>query len=133
DVSQQSRTETYAYDIGNRLYQYKNPVGQIKTLTYDYRGRLTDSSWSTNGPRVHISYDATRPVRIISFDGASTAITGFGYDEANNRIFEDQTLLSGSVMVPVSVVSRLTHGSAGAFDINLPVPGSADFTTECRS
>ena len=32
---------------------------------------------------------------------------------------------------PTSVVSRKTHGTAGAFDIDLPLPGSAGI--ECRS
>src|SRR5437762_12047959 len=34
-------------------------------------------------------YDATRPASISTSDGTTIA---FGYDEANNRIYEDQTI-----------------------------------------
>lgn len=81
--------ETYTYDVGNRLWQYKNPAGQTKTLTYDNRGRLTNTSWDSNGPSVTITYDATRPASITTLDGTTIA---FGYDEANNRIYEDQAI-----------------------------------------
>jgi RHS repeat-associated protein len=82
-------SESYQYDIANRLWKYTNPAGQTKTLTYDNRGRLTDSSWDSNGPTVHIAYDPTRPTSITTSDGTTIA---FGYDDANNRIYEDQTI-----------------------------------------
>ena len=83
-------SETYQYDIANHLVQYTNPATQIKTLVYDNRGRLTDTSWNSNGPSVHIGYDATRPTSITSTQSGITTTVGFGYDEANNRIYEDQ-------------------------------------------
>lgn len=92
DVSGAVRTENYHYDIGNHLDQYTNPAGQVKSLIYDNRGRLTNTSWSANGPSVTIGYDATRPTSIISSQSGTTATIGFGYDEANNRIYEDQTI-----------------------------------------
>jgi RHS repeat-associated protein len=92
DASGTQRTETYQYDIANHLYQYTNPASQVKTLTYDNRGRLTNTSWNTNGRTVTISYDATRPTSISTSDGTTIA---YGYDEANNKIYEDQTI-SGS-------------------------------------
>ena len=87
------RTEQYHYDIANHLDQYTNPNGDIKTLSYDNRGRLTNSSWSANGPSVIIVPDAaSRPQSIISTESGVTTTVGFGYDEANNRIYEDQTV-----------------------------------------
>jgi RHS repeat-associated protein len=92
DVSGATRTGFYHYDIANHLDQYTNPAGQVKTLTYDNRGRLTNTSWSANGPSVTIGYDATRPMSIASTQGGVTTTIGFGYDEANNRTYEDQTI-----------------------------------------
>jgi RHS repeat-associated protein len=102
DSSPPPRTEHYHYDAANHLDQYINPAGQIKTLGYDSRGRLTSSSWNANGPNVSISYDDTRPTGITTssytvpvpgggnFNCPGTGIS-FGYDEANNRTYEDQT------------------------------------------
>jgi RHS repeat-associated protein len=89
DFAGTNRTESYHYDIANRLDKYTNQAGQIKTLAYDNRGRLTNASWSANGPTVTIGYDAARPTSIATSSGTTVA---FGYDEANNRIFEDQTV-----------------------------------------
>lgn len=48
---------------------------------------------------------------------------------------ETQSIWSGQlgalIVLPTSVVSRKTHGTAGSFDINLPLTGSAGI--ECRS
>jgi RHS repeat-associated protein len=92
DVSGATRSESFHYDIANHLDQYTNPAGQIKTLTYDNRGRLTDTSWNSNGPSVHFAYDAARPTSITNTLNGITTTVGFGYDEANNRIYEDQTI-----------------------------------------
>jgi RHS repeat-associated protein len=88
-----SRYEQYDYDIANHLGQYRNPTGDVKTLSYDNRGRLTNSSWTANGPSVIIVPDAaSRPQSITSTESGSTTTIAFGYDEANNRTFEDQTV-----------------------------------------
>lgn len=92
DASGTGRTEIYHYDIANHLDQYTNPAGQMKTLTYDNRGRLTNTSWSANGPSITIGYDATRPTSVTSTQSGITTTIGFGYDDANNRTYEDQTI-----------------------------------------
>ena len=89
DVGGVQRMETYLYDVANHLYQYTNQAGQVKTLTYDNRGRLTNAAWNANGRSVTIAYDPTRPTSISTSDGTTIA---YGYDEANNKIYEDQTI-----------------------------------------
>jgi RHS repeat-associated protein len=90
DFSGTSRSESWVYDIGNNLYQYVNQTGQTKTLLYDNRGRLQQTSWSANGQTINITYDgASRATSITSSNGTGIA---FGYDEANNKIYEDQSL-----------------------------------------
>jgi RHS repeat-associated protein len=124
------RTESWHYDIGNYLDNYTNPAAQVQTLQYDRRGRLINTFWSTNGPTVATSYDAaSRPSSILTSDGALTA---YQYDDANNKVWEDQSLSSQPLgpLLP-SVVSRKTHGLAGDFDINLPLAGSPGI--ECRN
>ena len=92
DVTGTNRSESYHYDIANHLDAYTNPSGQVKSFIYDNRGRLTNTSWNTNGPSVTIGYDATRPMSITSTQGGVTTTIGIGYDEANNRIYEDQSI-----------------------------------------
>ncbi len=99
DASGATRSETYDYDVANHLQYYHNPAGQVKTLGYDTRGRLHTTTWSANGPNLTINYDtASRPTSIsttaYSVGGVSLPATtiGFGYDEANNRTYEDQTV-----------------------------------------
>jgi len=92
DASGATRSELYQYDIANHLWKYTNPAGQMKTLTYDNRGRLTNSSWSANGPSVTVAHDSTRPMSITSVEGGTTTTIGFGYDEANNLTYEDQSI-----------------------------------------
>ena len=99
DASGATRSETYDYDVANHLQYYHNPAGQVKTLGYDTRGRLHTTTWSANGPNLTINYDtASRPQSIsataYSVGGVSLPATtiGFGYDEANNRTYEDQTV-----------------------------------------
>lgn len=85
------RTEEYEYDVANHLWHYWNPDHRKKTLTYDARGRLTDTIWENNlAPNLHIEYDvASRPTYVSSTNGTRI---DFAYDEANNRTWELQTV-----------------------------------------
>jgi RHS repeat-associated protein len=118
-----SRYEQYDYDIANHLWQYRNPNGDVKTLSYDNRGRLTNASWSANGPSVIIVPDAaSRPQSIISSESGVTATVAFGYDEANNRIYEDQTV--GNITRRVQ-----TDPDADGNRTNLLVKSGTNFNT----
>src|SRR5439155_11212858 len=101
---------------------YTNPSTQVQTLLYDTRGRLWQGSWSAipgvpAGPTVITEYDdASRPISIRTSDGTNQTAIAYGYDNANNKIWEEQSLsdLPSTRPVPaVSAVSRKTPGSAG--------------------
>ena len=85
---------------------------------------------------------------IISNLGAQQLAELLGLDSAGNKIFDYRFNTSGcntmwnaipihldgitfTSVVPVSAVSRKTHGGAGTYDINLPLVGAPGI--ECRS
>jgi RHS repeat-associated protein len=125
DIAGATRSETYTYDIANHLYQYTNTAGQTKTLTYDNRGRLTNSSWDNNGPGVTVGYDATRPTSITSVSAGATTTIGFGYDDANNRVYEDQTI-SG---LPTRRVQTDPDADGNRSDLIVTTGGTVNFAT----
>lgn len=87
-----TRSETWSYDIAGNLSTHSSPVGFIKTFTYDARNRERTASWNTTyGQSVGstTTYDAAN--RVISIVSGSTTVA-FGYDNANHKIWEDQTL-----------------------------------------
>jgi RHS repeat-associated protein len=105
DTSGTGRTETYSYDIAGNLTLYKNPGGNYKHMdyadSYDNRNRLRHSSWNNSatdltanlsiGQKVVTNYDAAnRMTDIVTNDGETTV--SFGYDSANRKVYEDQTL-----------------------------------------
>ena len=125
DASGAVRSESYHYDVANHLDQYTNPAGQVKSLTYDNRGRLTTTSWNSSGPSVSIGYDATRPTSITNTQGGVTSTIGFGYDEANNRIYEDQTI-SG---LPTRRVQTDADADGNRTDLLVKTGNTVNFAT----
>src|ERR1700731_590352 len=73
------------------MYNGTKPAGQIKTVSYDNRNRPFSSSWSSLGPSVATTYDAASRVTRISKNNDETVVA-FRYDDANNKIGEDQTV-----------------------------------------
>ena len=68
------------------------PVGWIKTLTYDNQNRPTGASWNTtSGGTVGTTFTYDAASRVTSIVRGSTTVA-FGYDDANRKIWEDQTL-----------------------------------------
>ena len=71
--------------------QYTNPDDVIDKFTYDNRNRQIESKWPTGqGPDITTVYDAAS--RVTSISTADGTTVGFGYDNANRQISEDQTL-----------------------------------------
>jgi RHS repeat-associated protein len=90
DAYNEYRSEEWLYDAAGNLYQYTTPYGWIKTFTYDNRNRATNANWDTSyGQDVTITYDAASQVKTI-VSGPTTV--AFGYDNAGNKIWEDQTV-----------------------------------------
>lgn len=92
DATGLSRTFAYHYDDVGNLDFLKNPAGQYKHVTFDTRNRPTHSWWDGGaGPDVMTHYDAAGRLADITTNGGETTIV-FGYDDANRKIWEDQTL-----------------------------------------
>lgn len=92
DASGATRWEAWTFDFAGNVATVRNPVGWIQTFTYDNRNRPTNAAWNTTYAgtvATALSYDAASRVTSI-VRGATTV--GFGYDDANRKIWEDQTL-----------------------------------------
>jgi RHS repeat-associated protein len=97
DATQTVRSEGWNYDIAGNMDQYTNPAGQIKTLGYDTRNRLINSSWNSGGgPIVGLGYDDASRLTIVVTNNAVTnneeTRVVFGYDDANRQTWEEQTV-----------------------------------------
>jgi RHS repeat-associated protein len=93
-----ARTENWRYDPAGNLIKYTNPDGQQRNFAYDNRNRQFHSWWTggtANGQDIVTSYDgASRVTKVVTNDNYGSPITAvaFGYDDANRKIWEDQTL-----------------------------------------
>jgi RHS repeat-associated protein len=101
-ASGQSQSETWLYDKAGNLILHKNPAGRYHHFEYDERNRQRRSYWNllqganTNanrsiGQEIIITPDAASRITEIMTNGGET-IVGFGYDHADRKIWEDQTL-----------------------------------------
>jgi RHS repeat-associated protein len=84
-----TRSEAWHYDPANNLDTYTNPATQIETLIYDSRNRLTNTSWGGAAPSVATAYDAAS--RVQSITSSNGTVVSYHYDDANNKLWEDQT------------------------------------------
>lgn len=102
DATLSQRTETWFYDYAGNLILHKNPASQYQHFTYDERNRQRRSYWNmltaanTNpdwsiGPEITATPDAASRIIEIKTNGGETVV-GFGYDHANRKVWEDQTL-----------------------------------------
>jgi YD repeat-containing protein len=91
DATGNGRTEHFWYDAAGNLIAYKNPADDYKRFSYDNRNRERDSWWDWGGPSIHKDFDAASRLTRITTNGNET-IVAFGYDAANRKIWEEQTL-----------------------------------------
>jgi len=92
DASGIIRPLRWTYDDAGNLATANTPAGFIKTFTSDNRNRPTTAAWNTTyGGTVGstAAYDAAS--RVTSIVSGNTTVA-FGYDNANRKIWEDQTL-----------------------------------------
>jgi RHS repeat-associated protein len=117
-----NRTELFWYDIAGNLIQFKNPADQYKHFSYDNRHRERDSWWDSNGPWIHQDFDAANRLANVTTNDGETTVT-FGYDDANRKVWEDQTLAG----YPTRRVStHLNHDGARA-DLSIYTGGTMDY------
>jgi len=99
------RMETWRYDRAGNLALYKNPAGQYKHFdypdSYDSRNRLRHAGWNVSatstaadwnvGQETTTDYDpASRMTQVRTNNGET--VVSYGYDDANRKVWEDQTL-----------------------------------------
>jgi RHS repeat-associated protein len=85
-------TERFWYDAAGNLAEYQNPAGQLKHLRYDERNRQRHTWWdNAAGPDVVTNLDAASRMTSVTTNNGETTV-GFGYDNANRKIWEEQTL-----------------------------------------
>jgi RHS repeat-associated protein len=87
-----TRTEHFWYDAAGNLSQYKNPADQYRHFNYDNRNRRWDSWWDGGaGPTISTRFDDASRLSSVTTNGGETVVS-FGYDDANRKVWEDQTL-----------------------------------------
>jgi RHS repeat-associated protein len=94
-----SASESWRFDAAGNLRLYKNTAYQFKHCEYDNRNRQTHSYWNTSETGTSVD-TAVGAETITVFDSASritSVVSGptavaYGYDDANRKIWEDQTL-----------------------------------------
>lgn len=92
DATGATRYEAWYRDEVGNVYRHDNPSGNVQILQYDNRNRMYHSYWWGNvGPDVTTQYDSASRLTSVTTNGGETTVT-FGYDDANRKISEEQTL-----------------------------------------
>ncbi len=138
DATGHSRSEAWRYDFAGNLKWYKNPGNpafQFKHFEYDARNRPRRSYWNSShtdettvdwniGPETTTTLDAAGRVTEIKTNGGET-IVAFGYDHANRKIWEDQTVAG----LPARRVETNPDDDGNRTTLSVPgVPGTYSFT-----
>jgi RHS repeat-associated protein len=124
-------THGFVYDNDHNLVSRRTVNGTTQNFSYDNRNRKVTMFW-TNPTNVA---NFTAEWALFGYDVASqlssaeneTSIVTRSYDNAGRLTLDRQKLQ----ILPFTAVSRKVHGSAGIFDIALPLTGVAGI--ECRS
>ena len=116
--------QAWTYDADYNLIARQTVNGATQLFSYDSRNRQISMTWSNGADWATFGYDAVG--RMTNALNRSSAITRI-YDDAGRMTDDEQQLQ----FIPVSAVSRMTHGSAGTFDITLPLVGTPG--VECRA
>ena len=111
-------TDTYVID-NNSLNQYHTRDGVA--ASYDAKGNMTAGFDGST-----YSYDAKNRLLSATTPPALTPVT-ISYDGLNRAVKR----IGNRAVQAVSAASRMTHGSAGTFDVPLPLTGAPGI--ECRS
>jgi RHS repeat-associated protein len=109
--------QSWTYDADKNVLARRTVSGVSQLFSYDSRNRQSMMGWSNGADWAAFGYDAAS--RLTSAQNPSAKIAR-GYDAAGRLTLDRQQF----EILPVSAVSRKTHGSAGAFDVNLPLTGT---------
>jgi RHS repeat-associated protein len=92
DATGVSRSCGYHYDDAGNLDYLRNTANQNKHVLFDSRNRPRHTWWDGNvGPDIWTTYDAAGRMTETRTNGNETTV-GFGYDDANRLLWEDQTV-----------------------------------------
>jgi RHS repeat-associated protein len=116
--------QSWTYDPAKNLIARRTVRGESQLFSYDSRHRELAMWWSNAADWANFDYDAAS--RMTTAEDATSKVVR-QYDPANRLILDSQTLR----LLPITAVSRKVHGSAGTFDIALPLIGTPG--VECRS
>jgi RHS repeat-associated protein len=95
DAAGAGRCESWQYDAAGNVERHDSVAGRVQSFVYDNRNRRTQSYWWDHvGPHIRTGYDAASRVTSITtaHAGVFESSVAFGYDEANRKVAEEQTL-----------------------------------------
>ncbi|MGI8819546.1 MAG: RHS repeat domain-containing protein [Chthoniobacterales bacterium] len=126
-------TGEWKYDSVGNLTERPTIGGPRQLFHYDERNRLAQMRWSNAIDSSDFGYDEVG--RLTSAMNPNSTITR-AYDVGGRMTFDRQAFVTvpappNPPVEPVRAVSRKSHGSAGFFDLNLPLSGTT--AVECRS
>ncbi len=123
----------WSYDGDGNLTDRPTVGGPVQIFHYDERNRTTAMRWSNAIDSSDFGYDAAS--RLTGASNPYATITR-EYDvggrlKLDRQAYPGVTVPPAPPVEPLSVVSRMSHGAAGNFDIALPRTGVAG--VECRT
>jgi RHS repeat-associated protein len=116
--------QSWTYDPAKNLIARRTVNGVSQLFSYDSRNRQFAMAWSDGADWANFAYDDAS--RMISAENPTSTITR-AYDAAGRLTLDRQRLR----ILPLTAVSRKIHGSAGTFNIALPLVGTPGI--ECRT
>src|SRR3984893_7835621 len=116
--------QSWTYDPAKNLIARRTVNGVSQLFSYDSRNRQFAMAWSDGADWANFAYDDAS--RMISAENPTSTIPR-AYDAAGRLTLDRQRLR----ILPLTAVSRKIHGSAGTFNIALPLVGTPGI--ECRT
>ena len=115
--------QAWTHDNDHNLIARRSVSGVSQLFGYDNRNFQISMTWSNALDWATFGHDSAG--RMTSAQNPTSIVTRT-YDDAG-RLTHDQQQIQ---IMPIRAVSRKTHGSAGTFDVALPLTGTAG--VECR-
>lgn len=116
--------QAWTYDTDHNLIARRTVNGVSQLFGYDSRNRQISMAWSNSLDWATFGYDVAS--RMTSAQNPISIVTR-AYDDANRLTLDRQNLQ----ILPITAVSRKIHGTAGTFDVTLPLSGIPG--VECRA